>query len=178
MFKLTCFVPMEPNQLETLLKGIHFQPRNNGLEWRMDDAVFRIEPFKNQPRDSMKAYRVYFDGDIDGGLYLFDLSLGCLGAQVTAIEYALQSPGMTTSDWIKELRKRPSYKMVDGRGIYSKLGAHIVVVNNTLTIQMHSPKNKKLKTVDCLKQVNSIREDLTPVEVDLFSFSTEEAGIA
>lgn len=169
---------MEPKQLSTVLKGLHFHPFQNGLEWRMDDAVFRIEPFKNQPRDSMKAYRVYFDGDIDGGLYLFDLSLGCLGAQVTGIEYVLENPGMKSSDWIKELRKRPSYKMVDSRGIYSKLGANIVVVNNTVTIQLHSRKNKKLKTMDCLKQIDAIREDLTPVDFDLFSFSTEEAGIA
>lgn len=178
MFKLTCFVPMEPKQLETVLKGIHFHPLKNGLEWHMDDAVFRIEPFTNQPRGSMKAYRIYFDGDIDGGLYLFDLSMGCLGAQVTGIEYVLEHPGMNSSDWKKELRKRTSYKMVDSRGIYSKLGVNIVVVNNSVTIQLHSSKNKKLKTVDCLKQVDAIREELTPVVEDLFSFCTEEVGIA
>lgn len=177
MFKLTCFVPVEPKQLENALRGIHFKSVKKGFEWRMDDAVFRIEPFENQPRSSMKAYRVFFTGDMTGGLYLFDLSLGCMGAQVTGIEYVLEYPGKTSEEWKKDLRKRQSYKMIDSRGFYKKNGVNIVVINDQVILQLHSPKNKTLLTIDSLEKVNFIREELQPVEYDLFT-SLEGVEIA
>lgn len=178
MFKMTCFAPVAVNQLEKILGGIHFKTTKNGFEWYMDGTTFRIEPFQNQPRDSMKAYRIYFDGSIEGGCYLFDLSLGVMGGIITAIEYVLEEPTMKQEDWISDLRKRSSYQMVDSRGLFTKHGCGIVVVNNTVTIQLRAKKNQKLKMVDALKQVDLIREELTPVKFDLFSFLGSDEEIA
>lgn len=174
MYKITCFAPVGPEQLERGLKGIHFKSVKNGFEWKMDGTTFRIEPFKNQPRDSMKAYRVFFDGDIHGGAYLFDLSLGCFGAHVTGVEYTLSHPSMQNESWMKELLKRPSYQLIDSRGLFTKQNVGIVIVNNTVTLQIRSKKNYKLIMVDCLKKIDFIREELKPVEFDLFSLSAEE----
>jgi hypothetical protein len=174
MFKLTCFAPIEPTKLEHLLKGIHFKPVKNGLEWYMDGTIFRIEPFQNQPRESMKAYRIYFNGDIHGGTYLFDITLGCLGAEVTGIEYLLEHQDMKNEDWISDLRKRASYKLVDPRGLYSKQGIGVIVINNSITLQLRPGKNKKLKIVECLEKISVIRNELMPIDYDLFSFSKEE----
>ncbi|RHW35954.1 hypothetical protein D1B31_17840 [Neobacillus notoginsengisoli] len=174
MFKITCFAPVEPKQLAKALKGIHFKVVKNGFEWKMDESTFRIEPFQNQPRDSMKGYRVYFDGDIHGGFYLFDLSLGVLSAEVTGVEYILDHPEMKHSDWIKLLRNRPSYQMVDSRGMFVKQGIGVVLVNDTVILQLRSRKNKKLIMVDATKKIDFIREELMPVEFDLFSFAAQE----
>jgi hypothetical protein len=174
MFKLTCFAPIEPAKLEQLLKGIHFKPVKNGLEWYMDGTIFRIEPFQNQPRESRKGYRIYFNGDIHGGTYLFDISLGCLGAEVTGIEYLLEHQNMQNEDWMKDLRKRASYKLADNRGIFNKQGVGVIVMNNSITLQLRSNKNKKLKIVECLEKISVIRNELMPIDNDLFSFSKEE----
>lgn len=174
MFKITCFAPIEPNQLEKALKGIHFKTINSGFEWKMDGSTFRIKPFENQPRGSMKAYRVFFDGDIHGGAYLFDLSLGCMGAIVSGVDYHLEHPTMKHQDWMKDLRKRASYQMIDARGLFMKQGIGVVLVNDTLTLQLRSRKNQKLIMVDSLKKIDIIREELMPVEYDLFSFQREE----
>jgi hypothetical protein len=175
MYKLTCFAPIEPKQLELALKGITFKTVKNGFEWKMDGATFRIEPFQNQPRDSMKAYRVLYDGsDIHGGAYLFDLSLGCMGGIVTAVEYTMEHPTMKHQDWMKDLRKRKSYQMIDARGLFMKQGIGIVVVDNSITVQLRSRKNQKLILVEALRKVDFIREELCPVEYDLFSCSLVE----
>lgn len=174
MFKITCFAPIEPEKLGKALKGIRFTATKKGYEWSMDGTTFRIEPFQEQPRNSMKGYRVYFDGDIHGGAYLFDLSLGCMGAYVTGIEYQLEHVQMKKEQWFKELRRRKSFKLIDPRGLFmnEKIGA--VLVDDSVIIQLHSRKNQKLILVDALKQVDFIREDLQPVEYDLFSCAKQE----
>ncbi|QCJ45454.1 hypothetical protein FAY30_26290 (plasmid) [Bacillus sp. S3] len=45
MFKITCFAPVEPEQLEKALKGIHFKTVKNGFEWRMDGNT--VSPYSN-----------------------------------------------------------------------------------------------------------------------------------
>jgi hypothetical protein len=174
MFKITCFAPIEPGTLEKALKGVHFESTKDGFEWNMDGTSFRIEPFKSQPRDSMKGYRIYFNCDINGGSYLYDLTLGCMGAEITGIEYILEDSSIQHHDWMNDLRNRPSYRMKDSRGLFSKQDVGVILVNNTVTLQLRSRKNQKLKMWDCLKQVDFIREDLQPVKYDLFSFNKEE----
>lgn len=174
MFKITCFAPIEPKQLENAIKGIHFKTVKSGFEWKMDGTTFRIEPFQNQPRERMKGYRVFFDGDIHGGSYLFDLSLGCLGAEVTGVEYILEHPTMKNLDWMKQLRKRSTYQMVDVRGLFVKQSVGVILVNDSVTLQLRSRKNKKLIMVDAIKKIDFIREELMPVEYDLFSCATQE----
>lgn len=168
MFKITCFAPIEPKQLEKALNGIHFRTVKNGFEWSMDGITFRIVPFQNEPRGPIKGYRVYFDGDIHGGSYLFDLSLGCLGAEVTGVEYILTYPKMDTVDWINDIRKRSTFQMVDARGLFLKHGVGVIVVNNSVTLQLHSRKNKKLIMVDAIKKIDFIREELVPVKIRSF----------
>lgn len=174
MYKMTCFAPIEPNQLEQVLKGIRFVKKGSLLEWRIDDHIFSIEPFQNQPRDSLKAYRIQFNSSIQGGLYLYDLSMGSLGAIVTGIEYTLTHEKRRTIDWINELRRRKSFKLIDPRGLYLRHDVNIIAMNDSITLKLHSRKNKNLKLLEALEKVDLIREELTPVEYDLFSFANEE----
>ncbi|MFC0476911.1 hypothetical protein ACFFHF_17040 [Robertmurraya beringensis] len=175
MFKITCFAPIDPSDLEQRLKGIYFKTVRKGFEWSMDGSTFRIEPFENQPRTSMKAYRISFDGEIHGGQYLFDLTIGCLEPLVTCVECILDYPTMKDVDWMKELRKRPSYQMIDPRGLYMKKGISAIVTNDSLTLKLHSRKNNNLKLVDALKEIDILREDLVPNEdCNLFSCLQEE----
>ncbi|MEU2441871.1 hypothetical protein ABZ595_37670 [Streptomyces rubradiris] len=164
---------MEPNELENALKGLRFTKKKNDLEWNMDGSTFRIEPFQNQSRELLKGYRVYFNGDISGGYHLFNLSIGCLGAQVTNIDCILDYPFKTSQDWINELMKRPSCKMIDARGLFVLGDIFLTVVNDSLIIQKRIRKNQKLKLKETLKQIDFIREDLSPKEFDLFSFGEE-----
>lgn len=174
MYKLTCFIPMEPNEVEEALKGLRFTKMKNGFVWNMNGSIFRIEPFQNQSRELLKGYRVYFDGDIVGGSYLFDLSIGCLGAQVTNIDCIMEHPTKTSQEWINDLLKIPSCKMIDAKGLFLKGDIYLTIVNDSLIIQKRSRKNQKLKLIETLKQIDFIREDLSPKEFDLFSFGEEE----
>ncbi|MCM3216780.1 hypothetical protein M3612_20040 [Niallia taxi] len=149
--------------MEVALKGIRFTKQKNGLEWRMYGSVFRIEPFQNQSRELLKGYRVYFDGDIIGGSNL------CIGAQVTNIVCILDYPSKTSQDWINELTSRPSCKMIDPRGLFVAGDICLTIVKDSLIIQKRSRKNQKLKLIENLKQIDFIREDLSPKEFDLFS---------
>lgn len=178
MFKITCFAPIEPEQLGKALKGIHFMATKKGYEWSMDGTTFRIEPFQEQPRDSMKGYRIYFDGDIHGGTYLFDLSIGCMGAEVTGVEYQLEHQSMKKEQWLKDLRRRPSFKMIDPRGLFMKQKVGVVLLNDSVILQLHSRKNQKLIMVNALKEIDFIRDELQPVEFDLFSYATKQEEIA
>jgi hypothetical protein len=175
MFKITCFASIEPKQLEQGLKGIHFKTIKKGFEWSMDGTVFRIEPFENQPRGSLKAYRITFNGELHGGLYLFDLAIGSLRPLVSGVEYVLEHPTKKHIDWMKELRKRPSYQMIDVRGLFMKDGVSAILSNDSLTLKLHSRKNQNLILVDALKKIDIQREDLTPTEeYNLFSVLQEE----
>jgi len=178
MFKITCFAPIEPEQLGKALKGIHFKPVKSGYEWSMDGTTFRIEPFQEQPRDSLKGYRVHFDGDIHGGTYLFDLTIGCMGAEVTGVAYELEHYKMKKEQWLKDIRRRPSFKLIDPRGLFMKGKVGVVLSNDSVILQLHSRKNQKLILVDALKQIDSIREELLPVDIDLFSFLSTQEEIA
>ncbi|KYD23143.1 hypothetical protein B4135_0966 [Caldibacillus debilis] len=64
--------------------------------------------------------------------------------------------------------------MTDPRGLFNKNGCGIIVVNDTVILQMRN--RNKLKVYEALKKIDSIREELlSSVEYDLFSCS-KEAG--
>lgn len=173
VFKVTCFAPIEPSQLANVL-GIYFKTVKTGFEMNMDGTFFRIEPFQNQPRTSMKGYRIYFDCDIHAGLYLLDQTIGHMEPIVTGVECILSIANQTTQDWIRNIKMR-SYKST-GRGLFDKEGVGIIVVNNTVTLQIRSRKDQKLKVVECINKIDSIRKDLLPaVEYDLFSLPENES---
>lgn len=177
MFKVTCFAPVEPQQFKESLKALRFVEKKGGWEWYLDGHVFRIEPFLNQARESMKGYRVTFNGSIDGGIYLFDMSFGGLSPSISGIEYKLQHATMKTVCWLKELRKRASFQIIDPRGLFQKEGVSVIVVNDEVTLQVRAPKGKKIKLIEVLKKIEMIRDEITPVEFDLFSFSEERDAV-
>lgn len=172
VFKITCFVPIEPLQLAKDLKALYFRSKTNGFEFQMDGTFFRIEPFQNQPRTTMKGYRIFFNCAIQTGLYLLDQTIGYKEPVVTGVECILSVDNQTTQDWIQDIRKRSTYKMTDSRGLFDKDGVGIIVVNDTVTLQLRS---KHLKIVECINKIDSIREELLPnVEYDLFSLAENE----
>ncbi|MDC3424361.1 hypothetical protein NC797_07555 [Aquibacillus sp. 3ASR75-11] len=177
MYKITCFTSITPNELGKALKGFRFLTTKEGFEWKVDGYSFRIEPFKNQPRHNMNGYRVYFDGSIDGGIYLFDMAIGWTHPKITGVEFDLSVSSRTSKDWINDLISRNSFRTIDTRGLFRKGKVGVIAVNDTVTLQIRSTKGKQLKLIECLKEVEKIREEITPVEFDLFSFIEEgEAG--
>ncbi|PGT83240.1 hypothetical protein [Bacillus sp. AFS040349] len=177
MFKITCFAPISPEDLGKALKALKFQEKKGCYEWYLDGHVFRIEPFKNQPRDSMKGYRVYFNGNIDGGIYLFDSALGWLETNISGVECELEIASMKSNDWIKDLISRNSFKTLDTRGLFLKGRVGVVVVNDKVNLQIRSTKGKQLKLIECLKEVNVIRDELRPDDFNLFSFIEEGVAV-
>ncbi|MFC0273563.1 hypothetical protein ACFFIX_19415 [Metabacillus herbersteinensis] len=177
MFKLTCFASITPEDLEKALKGLRFVAKKDGYEWYVDGHVFRIEPFKNQSRDSSKGYRVYFNGAIDGGIYLFDSSLGWLSPRIIGIEYELSHSKMKSTDWINDLNRRMSFQTLDIRGLFQKGRVNCVVVNDSLQLQIRTTKGKQLKLIECLKEIETLRDELLPNDFDLFSFHQEGVAV-
>jgi hypothetical protein len=177
MYCITTFAPIVPEQLAHVLKGLRFKISRQRYEWSQEGHMFAIEPFVHQPREKEKGYRVYANGLMDGILYMFDCTIGWLEPSVNGVEYILKHPSYTKDKWQKELAKRPSFKMVDTRGIYCKDGIFVVLVGDELRIQLRPPHSKKLNLLQGMRKVDSIREELQPIEYDLFSLPVGE-GIA
>lgn len=177
MFKVTCFAPITPDKLWDGLKGLQFTKKKEGFEWYLDGHVFRIEPFKNQSRTNMKGYRVYFNGSIDGAIFLYDFALSWINPAITGIEFSLSHSNITSQDWIKDLMSRSSISTVDTKGIFKKGPIGIVVVNDEVVIQLRSSKGSQLNLLPSLKQIESIKEELKPAEHDLFSLLEEGVAI-
>ncbi|WP_278342257.1 hypothetical protein [Parageobacillus thermoglucosidasius] len=172
LFKMTCFSAVEPKQLGVILKDM--QRIKDGYAWFLDGCVFCIQPFQNQSRYSLKGYRIFFNTSIETGMYLYDITLGRLGGQILGIECVIKCPSKKSSDWISGLRSDTSFQMTDPRGLFNKNGCGIIVVNDTVILQMRN--RNKLKVYEALKKIDSIREELlSSVEYDLFSCS-KEAG--
>ncbi|UAL49881.1 hypothetical protein K7887_22450 (plasmid) [Sutcliffiella horikoshii] len=179
MFKLTCFSPVSAKEIGKLLKGFRFKNIANEFVWEVDGHVFRIVPFGPQGNSQTQyGYRVYFNGSIDGGLYLFELSMGCLKSTINAVEYDISLEEWTQDDWITDLLKRPSYKPQQIRGIFSKGNVNVICLpNNIVNLQLRKKHSKAFKLIELLKEVESIKEELEPVEFDLFSTFEEVVAI-
>ncbi|WP_209124513.1 hypothetical protein [Alkalihalobacillus sp. BA299] len=178
MFKITCFIEHSPEKLSAALTGLHFQNKKEGFIWSVDGHIFRIEPFKYQGRATNSyGYRVYFDGSIDGGIYLFDLSMGFLNPKVTGVEYNLYHQNRDKNDWLKDLNSRKSYQKSDTLGIYRKGNVGVVVLDDCVNLQIRATKKRSLKLIECLKQIDMIQEEIKPVEYDLFSILEEGVAI-
>ncbi|MFE7064530.1 hypothetical protein ACFVAD_20555 [Sutcliffiella sp. NPDC057660] len=178
MFKITVFSPIPPVEIGPLLKGFRFTEVKNEFVWKVDGYVFRIVPFGTQGRaQTAYGYRVFFNGSIDGGQYLFDLSMGCFTPTINAVEFDLTHPTMKQSDWISDMLRRPSYKTGQLRGIFEKGNVKIVCLpNDVVNLQLRKNHSRVVKLPVFLKEVEMIRDDLLPVEYDLFS--SFEEGIA
>lgn len=177
MFKVTCFAPITPEELWEGIKGLHFTKKKDGFEWYLDGHVFRIEPFKNQSRTSMKGYRVYFNGSIDGAIFLYDFAMSWINPAITGIEFSLTHSSVKNGDWIKDLISRSSISTIDTKGIFKKGPVGIVVVNDEVTLQLRSSKGKQLNLLPGLKQIESVKDELKPVEQDLFTFMEEGVAV-
>jgi len=172
MFKIICFVKLPPEQLTQALKGLYFMTHGDSLVWKMDGATFQIVPFKQRLRsDTTFGYKVYFNGSIDGGGYLFDLSLGYLNPKINGIEYRALNEKFNKNDWLKMLETRKTFLPSETRGIYRKGRVGIIVLDNQLVLQIRANKNKSLKLMESLKELSSIYDELKPEKFDLFSFS-------
>jgi hypothetical protein len=179
MYKITCFAEMDPKSLGEHLKALRFKTIKSGYEWQTNGHIFRIEPFRFQEEHGQYGYRVSFNGGIDGGYYLFDVSLGWLNLDVTAIEYVISISTRSKMDWFQDFKSRKSFKMLDGRGLFDCKGFTVIILDREVHIQKRAYKGKRLKLMDCLKEVDCLQAEITPVEYDLFTVLKEtEGGLA
>lgn len=178
MFKLTMFSTSHPEEVGKSLKGLHFKESKEGFFWELDGHKFIISPFgpTENYRESY-GYRVYFNGLIDGGLYLFEMSMSCFQPHITGVEFDLSVPSYTQDDWIKEFSKRPSFSSTQNvRGIFNRGEIFIVCLpNNSVNIQIRK-KAKGSKLASFIKEIDSVRNEITPSEYDLFSYIGENVS--
>lgn len=178
MFKITCFVDTSPADLYKALNGLHFQQSKEGFVWNMDGNQFRIEPFKcNATRGSSFGYRVYFDGSIDGGLYLFNLSMGFMNPKINGVEYDVYHNNRTKLEWIRDLNSRVGFKKSPTLGIYRNGSVGIVVLDDCVNLQIRPSHKKSLKVIECLKELHLVQSELQPNNYDILSLLEEDAAI-
>jgi hypothetical protein len=178
MFKLTTFVSIHPEKLEIALRGLHFNQTTKGFEWKLDGHTFLISPFgpKGNHQESY-GYRIYFDGLIDGGLYLFEMCMSGYEPRIQAVEFDLIHKNRSQQDWIKDFLSRPSLLPGSMRGIFSKGKVGIVCLpDHTVNIQLRI-KSKASKLSEFLKEIESVRYELQPSDFDLFSSFEEEVAV-
>lgn len=171
MFKLTCFAPAHPSKLGPALAAVHFKNVKGKFVWQMDGAQFVIEPFKNYgDHQASYGYRVYFDGSIDGAMYLFEMSMGCFSPQINGVEYTIYHQSKTQESWIKDFLKRPSFRTSDVRGVFRKGDVGVVCLpDSTVNLQIRKKGTKPFKLIELLKEIDCLKHDIMPVDYDLFS---------
>lgn len=178
MFKVTCFSSVSPEELWVRLKGLRFSYTTEGFVWQQDQSVFKIIPFKNPPRGSTYGYRVYFSGPqgtIHGPIYLFDMALGWSDITIKGIEYFIYDAEMNHQSWLDLLLRTRSFKTINAKGIFSKGRVGIIPVDDGVNLQIRPSKGKNLKLIECLHELERVRDEVKPQKYDLFSFSEEEA---
>lgn len=178
MFKLTTFASIHPQKLEKALRGLHFNLTPKGFEWKLDGHTFLITPFgPNEKHQESYGYRIYFDGLIDGGLYLFEMCMGGYAPRIQAVEFDLTHKKMSQEEWIKDFFSRPSLTPGSMRGIFTKGKIGIVCLpDHTVNIQLRT-KSKANKLLEFLKEIESVRHELQPSDFDLFSSLEEEVAV-
>ncbi|NRD80852.1 hypothetical protein HPT25_26345 [Bacillus sp. BRMEA1] len=170
MFKLTCFASIHPTALGQAIKAVNFKDMKDKFVWQMDGAQFVIEPFRNyRDHQASYGYRVYFDGSIDGALYLFEMSMGVFSPEITGVEYSLHHHSKNQETWIKDFLNRPSFRTTDVRGVFLKGSIGIVCLpDSSVNIQIRK-KTKAYKLIELLKEIDCLKHDIMPVDYDLFS---------
>lgn len=172
MYKITMFIDTSIEELGRELVKIRFRPckGTKGWEFTMKDIYFRIEPLKTQGYNSEIGIRIYSNGSIDGILHLFETSLVWTNPIITGVEIILEGI-KNAADWLRDIRRLKSFKSVLTelhRGIFRKDNTSLVFVSDIATLQI---RGKKLNLRDCLREVSSIRDEILPNPIDLFSFA-------
>lgn len=173
MYKVTFFMGVSPKELEEKLIPVGFQKSKGSLIWRSEgnESIFQIVPFGGHNRiTSDYGYRLYFNS-LGGGLYLYDMSLSMFQPSVKGVEFNLTLE-RTKAGWQFYFKSRPSFRIVDSRGIYQKGNVGVVVVNdNHLNLQVRPKKPKGVVPLnESLEEISVILEEINPTEIDIFSF--------
>ncbi|MFD1736210.1 hypothetical protein ACFSCX_06485 [Bacillus salitolerans] len=177
-YRLTVFLNVHPKKLQEYLRGMNFVHQGDSLLWKVDHHEFRITPFKKYGDFQVEwAYRISFNGSIDGGMYLLDLSVGCFKPSIKAIEYTLFDESMKFEDWIREMRKRPSFLMKETKGLFQKGELNCVVIDHALILSLRKKTRKIHQVIECMKEIDKVRDDLMPNKIDLFSFMGNEVAV-
>lgn len=175
MYKVTFFMSVPPAELENKLTPVGFVNQKGSLTWHSPhdkSLIFQIVPFGGDNRFSSNyGYRLYFNGSIDGALYLFDMALAGFFPDITGVEYNLTELERTKAGWVFYFKSRSGYVKVDERGIYRKGNIGIVCVNdNHLNLQIRPKRPKGIVPLkDSLVEISHLVEEINPVNLDLFS---------
>lgn len=178
MYKVTVFLPYSFQELVPLLKPVGFSKMvRNGqdtLVLRIDGLSFVIRPLQVRGIKPY-GYHITYDGSCDGFLALFDMYIGIMNPEVTGVQYELRRENMTPSEWIKKLEEFKPVRTIDSKGIFQWGNVGIVVVPEFVNLQIRSsgPKAKHLKIVECMQEIERVRNELNPSDFNLFSFLEE-----
>ncbi|WP_163537320.1 hypothetical protein [Gracilibacillus sp. YIM 98692] len=176
-FQFTVFVNHKESLIERGLKGLRFRKKGDSFTLDMDCTYFHVVPFQHQPRSSLNGYRCYCNGSIEGATYLLDTSFGWTDPEVTGILCTIKDDDKTQEDWIHHLQNHVHCHMVDARGLFRYKKTMVSIVPEGICLHLHAPKGKKLDTLKSLQEIDSMRENISPLKYDLFSFLEEEDAV-
>jgi hypothetical protein len=164
-----------PSELEKKLKAVGFTNQKGSLIWKSPNdsgIIFQIVPFGvNDRHCSNYGYRLYFNGSIDGALYLYDMALAGFFPEVIGVEYNLTELERTRLGWVFYFKSRTSYIKEDDRGIFRKGNVGIVCVgDNHLNLQIRPKRPKGIVPLkESLVEISRLLEEINPMTLDLFS---------
>ncbi len=161
-----------PRELEQKLLPVGFQKSKGSLLWSSEGSLFQIIPFGGGNRlTNDYGYRVYFKS-VSSGLYLYDMALSMFQPMIKGVEYNFTELERTKTAWLFYFKSRPSFKVIDPRGIYKKGKVEIVTVKDShLNLQIR-PKHPKgvLSLNESLEDIAVLLEEINPTELDIFAF--------
>ena len=182
MYKVSAFLQYSFEELVPLLKPIGFrvkkQDENEVLVLGIDGLSFIIRPLQVRGVKPF-GYHITYDGSCDGFLALYDMYVGIMNPEVTGVQYELKKADKTQEEWITTLKKLKPVQMLDHRGIFQWGSVGIVVVSEFVNLQIRSrgPKAKHLKIIECMHEIERVRDEINPSDFNLFTF-LEEEGVA
>lgn len=168
-FKITFFLEQSIKELEAGLKGLGFKRAEKALVWKVEDRVFEICPFAAAKRyNDPYGYRVYFNGTVSGGLYLFDLSIALYRPQVIAVECESPFGDKTRQEWVRHFKSLANMQDGPMEGTFRWKGINIMVTDRVI-FMLRAKQQKTIKIVECVKKIKDVQAEMMPERFDLFS---------
>lgn len=178
MYKVTAFLHYSFQELISLLKPVGFRTMQKDghecLVLRIDGLSFVIRSLQVRGVKPF-GYHLSYDGSCDGFLALYDMYIGIMNPEVTGVQYELRKADTTQTEWITKLKGLKPVKTIDASGIFQWGSVGIVVVPDFVNLQIRSkgPKAKHLKIIECMQEIERVRDEINPSDFNLFSFLEE-----
>ena len=179
MYKITCFLKEEQEDLLAILRPLQFTvDRNKKLIWDNGLTHFIIEPFSSRGRET-QGYRIYFNGTPESYQYLFDRFLGYFSPSISGIEFKMSTG--EKQEFLISKSEKAGFTRGGMYGIYTFKGVGIVIFpNGEINLQIRNRKFQMSQIAIFAKEIENVVKVFQPQNFNLFSFEqiSEQEGFA